>query len=110
MRENKTAGNENVCLEIVRIANVAKTEYLQSIQLAKQKEFENAVARINEADTHFKHAHDIHTRLLQSEAEGDKAEVDLLLIHAEDIMMNAEMCKIFAMEIMELYLRQSEKC
>ncbi|TCS75569.1 PTS lactose/cellobiose transporter subunit IIA [Pectinatus cerevisiiphilus] len=109
MRRKKTVDNENVCLEIVKMANNAKTGYLQSIKLAKQKEFEKAVEKINESDEYFNQAHDVHTKLLQSEADGGKTDVDLLLVHAEDIMMNAEMSKIFAMEIIDLYLRLSEK-
>lgn len=109
LKHKKTVDNENVCLEIVKMANSAKTGYLQSIQLAKQKEFEKAVEKINESDEYFNQAHDVHTQMLQSEADGGKTDIDLLLVHAEDIMMNAEMSKIFAMEIMDLYLRLSEK-
>jgi PTS system cellobiose-specific IIA component len=109
LKKKKTLDGEDICLNIIKSANSAKVGYLQGIQLAKQKEFKTAVEKINAADENFNQAHDIHTKLLQSEAEGGKTGVDLLLVHAEDIMMNAEMCKIFAMEIVALYLKISEK-
>ncbi|WP_196593274.1 PTS lactose/cellobiose transporter subunit IIA [Pectinatus sottacetonis] len=109
MKSKKKTNTENVCLDIVKMANKAKMGYLQGIQLAKQNKFEDAVKEINEADEAFSKAHGTHTKLLQSEADGGKTEVDLLLVHAEDIMMNAEMCKVFAMEIIALYLKLSEK-
>ncbi|MBB5335169.1 PTS lactose/cellobiose transporter subunit IIA [Pectinatus brassicae] len=100
--------NENVCLDIVKEANTAKNGYLQAIQLAKQGEFENAVKEVKTADEYFDKAHAIHTELLQAEADKGKTEVDLLLVHAEDIMMNAESSKVFTMEIIALYLKLSK--
>ncbi|EAG9877164.1 PTS lactose/cellobiose transporter subunit IIA, partial [Listeria monocytogenes] len=48
-------------------------------------------------------AHHSQTSLIQGEARGEKAEVSLLLVHAQDHLMNAITFKDLAKEIVDLY-------
>jgi PTS system cellobiose-specific IIA component len=41
--------------------------------------------------------------LIQKEASGEKTEVNLLLIHTEDMLMSAESFRILAIEFIDLY-------
>jgi len=47
--------------------------------------------------------HKIQTNLLQKEASGDKQEVTLLLMHAEDHLMTAILAKELITEMIEMY-------
>ncbi|STY42998.1 Lactose-specific phosphotransferase enzyme IIA component [Listeria grayi] len=55
------------------------------------------------ADDALLEAHHSQTALIQGEARGDRTEVSLLLVHAQDHLMNAITFKDLAKEIVELY-------
>lgn len=48
-------------------------------------------------------AHHFQTALIQNEAKGAKTEPTLLMIHAQDHLMNAMTMKDLASEIVDLY-------
>ena len=48
-------------------------------------------------------AHEIQTKMLQDEAGGNKHEVTLLMVHAQDHLMNASLAQDLISEIVELY-------
>ncbi len=50
-------------------------------------------------------AHHSQTALLSQEARGEKVEVSMLLIHAQDHLMNAITFRDLAVEMIELYER-----
>ena len=47
-------------------------------------------------------AHQAHAELITNEANGNKTDVTLLLLHAEDQIMSAETIKIMALEMIEM--------
>jgi cellobiose PTS system EIIA component len=48
-------------------------------------------------------AHHIQTSLIQQEIRGEKVEISLLMIHAQDHLMNAITMKDLATEVVDLY-------
>lgn len=70
---------------------------------AKEGAFEEAHAKIAEADAIYAGGHEAHQDLLQLQGEGEEMPFDLLLVHAEDQMMSAECFKVMAMELIEIY-------
>ena len=48
----------------------------------------------------FNKAHLEHAALIQTEAAGDKVEMDLLLVHAEDQIMSTETVLIMLEEVL----------
>ncbi|MEI4771973.1 PTS lactose/cellobiose transporter subunit IIA [Psychrobacillus sp. FJAT-51614] len=95
--------NELVCFQIISTVGTAKSMYLEAIQEAKKGEFEKAVSLIEEGNKVYAEGHHIHVKLIQQEAVGEKTEIDLLLLHAEDQMMSTETVKIMAEEFIEVY-------
>ena len=53
--------------------------------------------------------HRIQTDLIQEEARGNHAEISLLLVHAQDHLMNAITVKELAEEFITLHKRVEEK-
>ena len=45
----------------------------------------------------------MHTEILVSEAQGNKAEYSVLLSHAQDTLMNAILAETLLSEMIELY-------
>lgn len=96
---------EQICFQIISNSGMAKSNFIEAIQKAKENEFEVANQLIEEADNYFVEAHKIHAGLIQKEAAGEKCEFSLLFMHAEDQMASAELAKVLAQEIIELYQR-----
>lgn len=70
---------------------------------AKQGDFTAARQKLQEAGDALNEAHHIQTSLIQNEVRGDKTEVSLLLVHAQDHLMNAMTIRDLAIEFVDLY-------
>lgn len=96
-------GIELVCFEIISAVGGARSCYVEAIQKAKENDFEGAQKLIEEGDALFQQGHQAHAKLITQEANGDKVDVVLLLVHAEDQLMSAEAFKILANEFIDVY-------
>lgn len=93
---------EVISCQIIAASGGAKSSYIEAMGLAKEGKFEEAEQMIKEGDEIYLKGHDAHVDLLQISAEG-KLEIPLLLMHAEDQMMNCETMKIVAEQIIAQY-------
>lgn len=100
---------EMTIFQLITHSGDAKSSLFEAIHLAKEGKFLEASEKIEAAEAQLAAAHKIQTGLIQSEAQGEKTEVSLLLIHAQDHLMNAIMFKDLAKELVELYMRTAIK-
>lgn len=98
-------GTELISFQIISAVGTARSMYIEAVQLAKQGKFEEAEQLIKEAEALFVQGHHAHATLIQKEASGEKTQLNLLLIHAEDQLMSAEAFKIIAVEFIDIYKR-----
>ena len=96
-------GLELVSFQIIAAAGSARSSYVEALQAAKNGNFEEAEAMIKQGDTDFVEAHHVHAELIQKFAGGEDPGANILLIHAEDQVMSAEVLKLMALEFIELY-------
>ncbi|MFV0379447.1 MAG: PTS lactose/cellobiose transporter subunit IIA [Anaerorhabdus sp.] len=94
---------ELISFKIISNVGSAKSCYIEAMQLAKKGLFQEAQAKITEGEEIFVKGHLAHAELIQSEASGEKVEIGLLLMHAEDQLMSAETIKLMAEEMIDLY-------
>jgi PTS system cellobiose-specific IIA component len=78
---------------------------MEAIQAAKAQNMDLAREKLKEANDSLNEAHHIQTSLIQGEIGGNPTEISLLMIHAQDHLMNAMTVKDLAKEIVELYER-----
>lgn len=81
----------------------AKSYGMEGIQAAKQGDLETAEQQMEAANSELEHAHNSQTNLLSKEASGENLEVTLLMVHAQDHLMNAITFCDLANEFIELY-------
>lgn len=93
---------ESVMSLIIHAGN-AKSCAMEAIQSAKKREFELAQKSLDEAAEEITLAHNKQTVLLQKEANGEKNELSLLVVHSQDHLMTAITFIDLAKEIIELY-------
>jgi PTS system cellobiose-specific IIA component len=96
---------EEIIFQLITYSGEAKSFCFEAIQMAKSGEIETAKEHIGKASEKLLVAHRFQTQLIQKEAGGESVPVSLLLIHAQDHLMNAIMLKDLAGEIIELYSR-----
>ena len=94
---------ELIIFEIISKVGVARSKYIEAISYAKDYNFETAENLIKEGSEIFLDSHKIHANLVQKEANGEKVEVSILLVHAEDQLMSAESFKILSNEFIQSY-------
>ena len=96
---------ELISFEIISIMGAARSMFIEAIYEARDGDFEKADQLLEEGNKTFITGHKIHAEMIQNEAKGNKTEISLLLIHAEDQLMSAEAFGILAEEFVRLYKR-----
>lgn len=76
---------------------------MEAIAAAKQGNFTQAREKLKEAGEALNEAHHFQTTLIQNEVRGQKFEMSLLMVHAQDHLMNAITVKDLAGEVVDLY-------
>lgn len=96
---------EQTILSIIIQSGEARSFAMEAIQYAKSGSFEKARELLEQSSEKLSGAHKEQTKLIHAEAGGQKAEISLLLIHAQDHLMTALTVKDLANEIIEVYTR-----
>lgn len=98
-------GIELLSFQMISFNGSARSCFVEAIMAAKEGDFERAEQLMAEGEEQFVEGHRVHAQLIQKEASGEPTVVNLLLIHAEDQMMSAELLKIVAAELIDIHKR-----
>lgn len=96
---------EEIIMNLIMYSGEARSYCMEAIQLSKEGKVDEAKALIQKAAEQLGEAHHSQTSLIQNEAAGNRAEVTLLLVHAQDHLMTSMTVKDLATEIVEIYSR-----
>lgn len=91
-------------LELVALSGEARSIYLQILNNAKKKNFDNS-ALLKEAEELLIECHQKQTQLLQEEAKGNYDDVTLIMVHGQDHLMSTYLLKELVEHLVELYKR-----
>jgi cellobiose PTS system EIIA component len=94
---------ETIIFQIILHGGNGKSSAMEAIQAAKKGDFTAAAEKLKESASALNEAHHIQTSLIQQEIRGEKVEISLLMIHAQDHLMNAITMKDIATEMVDLY-------
>ncbi|WP_179123838.1 PTS lactose/cellobiose transporter subunit IIA [Paraliobacillus ryukyuensis] len=94
--------NEEVIMGIIVHGGNARSYAMRAMSAAKNLDFEEADQLVESANEELNKAHRIQTDLIQAESRGDKTEVSLLMVHAQDHLMNAMSVRDVSLEIIDL--------
>ncbi|WP_129728435.1 PTS lactose/cellobiose transporter subunit IIA [Ectobacillus funiculus] len=95
--------NLPISFQIILHSGNARSLALEAIRFAKNANMEEALANLKRAKEELGLAHQIQTKLIQDEAGENKTEISLILIHAQDHLMNAITVRDLAEEFVSLY-------
>ncbi|WP_282434287.1 PTS lactose/cellobiose transporter subunit IIA [Bacillus sp. DNRA2] len=104
---NKSVMNKeelySLAFQLILHAGNARSFAMEAMQVAKEGNFDEAEAKLTEADSAFNEAHHVQTDLIQKEAGGSEYDIPLIMIHAQDHLMTALTLKELAREIIDLH-------
>lgn len=94
---------EEGIFKIISYSGDAKSCLVEAINLAKQKQFDGALQKLNDAQASKLVANETHLELVSMEANDSDFKMSLLLAHCEDQMMSIECFELIAKELIDLY-------
>ncbi|MCM8712048.1 PTS lactose/cellobiose transporter subunit IIA [Clostridium sp. SYSU_GA19001] len=94
---------EEIIMNLIVNGGDARSRAMMAIQSAKEGNIEQAKQLLVEASEALDKAHNYQTNLIQNEAAGNKTEISLLMVHAQDHLMNAMTVRDLAQEFIDLY-------
>ena len=93
---------EQVVMELLINAGEARSHAMSAIQAARKREWQQAEQALAASTQAAKAAHHIQTQLIGADEGAGKLPVTLILVHAQDHLMNAMLCRDLAEEIVLL--------
>jgi cellobiose PTS system EIIA component len=80
---------EEIIFAIILHAGNARAEAYEALRAAQAGDFAAAADSLARAEAEVGDAHRVQADLIQKEARGEKTEVSLLMVHAQDHLMTA---------------------
>ena len=96
---------ETSVMELLVHAGSARSSLLSALQLARRGQFAAAEVKLEEAKAGIGRAHGMQTELIGMDEGVGKIPVSLILVHAQDHLMNAMLIQDLATDMIELYRR-----
>ncbi len=93
---------EQISLQMITQVCDVTANCMRAMEEAKAGKIQEARVLLKKSEEGYSKCHEIHSELITRMASGEKIEFHLLLVHAEDQMMNAEVIKIMAEQIVDL--------
>jgi len=79
--------SENEIMQIIASSGESRGAAFLALEEAKKGNFDKAKEKLNESKKLILKAHEIQTKLITREARGEKNEVTVLMVHAQDHLM-----------------------
>lgn len=89
--------------EIVAYAGDARSKLLDALNLAKDGQFDQVDALIEQAGEYIQQAHAAQTSMLTKEAQGEDVEIGFIMIHGQDHLMTTILLKDLIEHLINIY-------
>lgn len=96
---------ELIIFDIINYGGTAKGLAYEALDASIEKDYEKAEQLLKEADENLVKAHQVQTDIIQAEAAGNKYEVSVLFVHAQDHLMTA----IEAKSLIEYMIKMNKR-
>lgn len=96
-----------ISFQLILHSGNARSLAMEALYEAKAGDFTKSEEKLREADEEFVKAHHFQTELIQGEAGGNKYDIPIILVHAQDHLMTAMTVKDMAREFIDLYKKLS---
>lgn len=94
---------QTVAFEIILNSGNARSLVHEAFKEMRKNAFEQASQKLDEANEALIEAHKSQTELLQEYASGEKIEMEIIMVHAQDHLMTSMTLREVAIEMLALY-------
>ncbi|MBW1213936.1 PTS lactose/cellobiose transporter subunit IIA [Pantoea allii] len=94
--------DESTVIELIIQAGEARSCSMEALRAARLQNWEQADSLLSAATAAAKAAHQTQTQLIGADEGSGKIPVNLIMVHAQDHLMNAMLCRELAEEIIQL--------
>ena len=93
---------EEIAFTLILHAGNARSHCFEALSFTRIGKHAEAFECLKKSAAELEKAHSLQTNLLQREAKGKKQEINLLLIHAQDHLMNALLARDLIKEMISM--------
>ncbi len=97
-----------IAFQIIVHAGESRTLSASAVDKAEEYDFESANNLLEKANEEFLECHKIQTNLLTSEANGEKIQLNIIFIHAQDHLTMASISMANAKRFIKTYKKLKE--
>ncbi|MQS75677.1 PTS lactose/cellobiose transporter subunit IIA [Lactobacillus halodurans] len=90
-------------MDLISVAGTAKSMCINAMSQAENGEIEKAKATLTDDQKTLHKAHNIQTKWMTAEMNGEKIEKSLMLIHSQDHFMSADIMMTVAQKVINLH-------
>lgn len=94
---------EEIAMTIVGNAGEARSFAFEALRESKEGNYEKAQEYLAQSKERSLAAHELQTELICNEADGNRIEMNLLMVHAQDHLMTSILARELITEMIELY-------
>lgn len=99
---------EMAVVGLITHAGNARSLAIQAIRTARKGDFEQAGQLLQQCDEAMEEGHEYQTKLICQEAGGEPVALSLLMVHAQDHVMNAMTVRDLAVEMIAMMKENRE--
>ncbi|WP_074144915.1 PTS lactose/cellobiose transporter subunit IIA [Enterobacter hormaechei] len=96
---------EEAVMEIIVNAGQSRSLCFEALHAARQGNLDEAKSLLREADGYARQAHKMQTKLFEQDAGEARQPMTLIMVHAQDHLMNSLLARELSEEIIHLYQR-----
>ena len=96
---------ESISMQLIAAAGDAKGCAFEALTEANDGNFEKAEELLKQATSATLPVHKQQMELITATAQGEEVPIDVLLVHAQDHLMNSELAQDLIRELITLYKR-----
>ncbi|GAA0609825.1 PTS cellobiose transporter subunit IIA [Virgibacillus siamensis] len=100
---------ESIAFNIILHSGLSRTMIHEAFKMMRDNSFGSAFEKLEEANDKLLLAHTSQTDLLQQYASGETFDMEIIMIHAQDHLMNTMTLKELALEMLYLYEKLENK-
>lgn len=93
---------EKNALEIIGASGDSRGEAFKALRFARNGDIDKARESLKISKEKARKGHEVQTKLIMNESKGEKTELSLLMIHAQDHLMTSLMAYDLIEEIVEM--------
>ena len=101
--------SESIAMALIAHSGDARAAAFQALKAARNKDYDEAERLLQQSKKSSVEAHKAQTELLFSEANGQKTELNVLLVHAQDHLMTSMLAQELIAEMVNLYKVKADR-